>query len=132
MTSSARLDRWLWAARFYKTRAQAKLAVEGGKVRYDGARTKPARNVAVGAELRIRRELDEVTVVIESLSERRGGAVDARRLYTETSESIERREAAAALRRAAGRGFVPPETRPTKRDRRALARLSRQDSNDAP
>ena len=116
-----RLDRWLWAARFYKTRAQAKAAIDGGKVQYDGARAKPSKEVSIGATLGIRRDADEIVVVVIGLSERRGSASVAAELYRETAESVTRREAARAQRRAFGRGYVPPPGRPDKRDRRRLA-----------
>jgi len=116
-----RLDRWLWAARFYKTRAQAKAAIDGGKVQYEGARSKPSKEVSLGATLKIRREADEFVVVVTGLSERRGSAAVAAELYRETPESIARREASRAERRAVGRGYVPPPSRPDKRERRRLA-----------
>jgi ribosome-associated heat shock protein Hsp15 len=119
----ARLDRWLWAARFYKTRAQAKLAIEGGKIHYDGARAKPSKDVSVGATIRVRGDLDERMVVVTGISERRGSATDAATLYHETPESVARREAARAKRRAIGLGFAPPGGRPDKRDRRRLMRF---------
>lgn len=121
--AATRLDRWLWAARFFKTRAQAKLAIEGGKVQYDGNRAKPSKVVAVGAELRVRRGLDEMVVIVTGLSERRGSATDAQRLYEETPDSIRNRENTKAHRRALGLGFAPPSGRPTKRGRRQIARL---------
>ncbi len=118
---TTRLDRWLWAARFYKTRAQAKNAIDGGKVQCDGARAKPSKEVNLGATLRIRRDADELVVVVTGLSERRGPATAAAELYRETAESVARREAARAERRAVGRGYVPPPSRPDKRSRRRLA-----------
>jgi ribosome-associated heat shock protein Hsp15 len=118
---STRLDRWLWAARFYKTRAQAKNAIDGGKVQCDGARAKPSKEINLGATLRIRRDADEFVVVVTGLAERRGSATAAAELYRETAESAAQREAARAERRAVGRGYVPPPSRPDKRSRRRLA-----------
>ena len=118
-----RLDRWLWAARFFKSRSQAKDAVDAGHVRVDDARAKPSRGIAIGARISLPRGYDDVDVVVTGLSERRGGASDAARLYTETTQSIARREAAATSRRLTGAAYIAPAAKPNKRDRRALARL---------
>lgn len=114
-----RLDKWLWAARFFRTRAKAKEAIEGGKVHVGGARGKPSREIQVGEELKIRQGWDEKVVVIKALSDQRRGAPEAQALYDETPESIERREREAAQRRAAG-SQVRTEGRPSKRDRRQI------------
>ena len=114
-----RLDKWLWAARFYKTRAVAKQAIEGGKVHYEGQRTKCSRTVEVGATLVIRQGFDEKTVVIEAISDQRRGAPEARTLYRETEDSIKLREASAAQRKVM-RGNVGPDHRPNKKDRRKI------------
>ena len=114
-----RLDKWLWAARFYKTRAVAKQAIEGGKVHYEGQRTKCSRTVEVGATLVIRQGFDEKTVVIEAISDQRRGAPEARALYRETEDSIKLREASAAQRKVM-RGNVGPDHRPNKKDRRKI------------
>jgi ribosome-associated heat shock protein Hsp15 len=124
-TEKVRLDRWLWAARFFKTRAQAKQAVDGGKVHYNGKRTKAAKDVAVGAELTITRGFDQLTVIVEALASRRGGAKDAQLLYQETPASIRIREREAERRRAARAAIELPMQRPDKRDRRELARRKR-------
>lgn len=129
--SGVRLDRWLWAARFFKTRAQAKAAIEGGKVDFHldrsatGATSKPkvSREVSVGDYLTVRRGWTEETVLIEALSEQRGNATAARTLYTETEQSIERREAEVARRRMERAGLVMPAARPSGRDRRELRKL---------
>jgi len=133
--SGVRLDRWLWAARFFKTRAQAKAAIEGGKVDYHSgtdaaaepqrSRIKPkvSKEVSVGDRITVRRGWTAETVVIDALSEQRGSATAAAALYTETAESIERREAETARRRMDRAGLQVPNTRPTKRDRRELKRL---------
>ncbi len=114
-----RLDKWLWAARFFKTRAIAKQAVEGGKVHYEGQRAKCSRNVDMGAKLVIRQGSDEKTVIIEGISDQRRGAPEAQLLYRETEESIKLRESSAEQRKIM-RGNVGPEHRPNKKDRRKI------------
>lgn len=114
-----RLDKWLWAARFYKTRALAKEAIEGGKVHCRGERCKPSKEPKVGEELTIRTGFDERTVVIRALSAVRRGAPEAQLLYEETAESQARREEAAALRKAGALG-VETDGRPSKKQRRQL------------
>jgi ribosome-associated heat shock protein Hsp15 len=118
-----RLDRWLWAARFFKTRALAKAAVEGGKVHVDGNRSKAAKEVMPGQTLEIRRGWDELTVVVEGLSVRRGNATQAQKLYRETPESIERRELERSRRQMQRAGLKIPQIKPGKRDRRELRKL---------
>ncbi|MDH1264534.1 S4 domain-containing protein [Pseudomonas sp. GD03944] len=114
-----RLDKWLWAARFYKTRALAKAAIEGGKVHCRGERCKPSKEPKVGDELLIRTGFDERTVVIQALSVVRRGAPQAQTLYSETPESIARREQAAEQRKAGALG-VQTDGRPSKKQRRQL------------
>lgn len=117
-----RIDKWLWAARFFKTRSLAAQAVEGGKVLLNGERTKPAKAVRVGDELRVRTPVLEYTVHVASLSDKRGSAPVAALLYTETPESLAARVAARANRQPRDPGtFI--RGRPTKRDRRHLERL---------
>lgn len=118
-----RLDKWLWAARFFKTRALATEAVSGGHVHLNGARVKPARPVKVGDELSIRKGPLEFVVTIKAVSERRGPASQARELYEESPDSIERREAAARAQRLAAAGAPRPEGRPDKRSRRKIIRF---------
>lgn len=118
-----RIDRWLWAARFFRTRSQAKTAVDGGHVRLNGARTKPAKEVKAGDTLTIRRGFAEYTVEVTGLAERRGNAEAAALLYAETPESAQRREAEAARRKMERAGLATSGIRPTKRDRRQLAEL---------
>lgn len=113
-----RLDRWLWAARFFKTRTLAKAAIDGGKVHLHGVRGKASKAVKVGDELRVTRGEAVQTVVVTGLAERRGSAALAATMYTETAESVATREAAAAERRAARAGVVAPRRRPNKRQRR--------------
>jgi ribosome-associated heat shock protein Hsp15 len=121
--SGIRIDRWLWAARFFKTRSLAKTAVEGGKVHVDGQRTKPAKELRLGQTLTIRKGLQEQTVVVEALSEQRGAATIALTLYKETPESIELREISVSRRRMERAGLTVPSGRPNKKDRRALSQL---------
>jgi ribosome-associated heat shock protein Hsp15 len=118
-----RLDKWLWAARFFKTRTLAKQAIEGGKVRYDGEHAKVGRTVGIGASISLRQGYDELEVIVRALSDQRGPAPVARLLYEETDESRLRREQAALARKAAS-GFVSPE-RPSKQQRRAIHRFKR-------
>jgi ribosome-associated heat shock protein Hsp15 len=114
-----RLDKWLWAARFYKTRALAKEAIEGGKVHHRGERCKPGKEPRVGDEYVIRTGFDERTVVVRALSVVRRGAPEAQLLYEETAESRTRREDAAALRKAGALG-IQTDGRPTKKQRRQI------------
>jgi ribosome-associated heat shock protein Hsp15 len=118
-----RLDVWLWAARFFKTRTLAKQAVDAGHVRYEGERAKVAKSVHVGALLTLRQGFDEIEVTVLALSDHRGPAPMARLLYAETGLSRERREQASVLRRSAT-GLVSHE-RPSKRQRRLLHRFKR-------
>ncbi len=117
-----RLDKWLWAARFYKTRALAKAAIEGGKVHYDQQRVKPGRLVQLGAAINLRIGLDEREVVVDALSDKRGSAPEAQKLYHETAASIQRREEARAIRKAAG---IVHERKPDKKQRRQIHRFKR-------
>lgn len=114
-----RLDKWLWAARFFKTRAIAKQAIEGGKVHYEGQRAKCSRNVELGARLVIRQGFDEKTVIIEAISDQRRGAPEALKLYRETEASIEKRET-SAIQRKSMRGTAAPDHRPNKKERRKI------------
>lgn len=120
-----RLDKWLWAARFYKTRALAKEAVEGGKVHCRGERCKPSKEPKVGDELVVRTGYDERTVVIEQLSAVRRGAPQAQLLYRETDDSIIAREKAADLRKAGAVG-IQTDGRPNKKQRRQIHRFKDQ------
>lgn len=117
-----RLDKWLWAARFYKTRALAKDAIDGGKVHCRGERCKPGKEPRIGDEYQIRTGFDERTVVVRALSVVRRGAPEAQLLYEETADSVARREEAAALRKAGALG-VQTEGRPNKKQRRQLLGL---------
>ena len=118
-----RLDKWLWAARFFKTRSLAKAAVEGGKVQLAGQRVKVSREIAVGDTLHIRQGWDERIIEIRALSDQRRGAPEAQLLYEETAASVARREADAAARKAAGGMIDRPAHRPTKKQRRQIHRF---------
>lgn len=117
-----RIDKWLWAARFYKTRSLAQAAVAGGKVKVEGERVKPARELAVGDGLTIRIGELEWTVTVKALSGKRGPAQVARKLYEEDEASRARRIAQVADRRAHTAVWGERKGRPTKRDRRTLDR----------
>lgn len=121
-----RLDKWLWAARFFKTRSLAKAAIEGGKVQLDGQRVKVSKEVAVGDRLQIRQGWDQREVVVDALSDQRRGAPEAQQLYTETEASVTKRENEAAARKAAGGMIDRPAHRPTKKQRRQIHRFKEQ------
>ena len=116
--SRVRLDKWLWAARFYRTRSLASQAIEAGAVRVDGERAKPAHLVRPPMRVTVRRRDDVVEVDVLGVSERRGSATDAAALYRETPASAERRER-ARVERLQSRATAA-QGRPTKRDRRRL------------
>jgi ribosome-associated heat shock protein Hsp15 len=120
-----RLDKWLWAARFFKTRAIAATAIETGKVEVNGERAKRAKQLQVGDSLRIRLGPYHHIVTVRGLSEIRGPAPVAAKLYEETAESIKAREAMAAQLKAAATGASYEKGRPTKKDRRDIERLRR-------
>ena len=117
---SVRIDKWLWAARFFKTRSMATDAVDSGRVRIDGERVKPARSVKIGDTLMIDNGSTEWEVVVDGLADVRGSAVIAQTLYTETVASIARREKEAERRRYFREPSDTIKGRPTKRDRRLL------------
>jgi ribosome-associated heat shock protein Hsp15 len=120
--SSLRIDKWLWAARFFKTRSAAQQAVEGGKVKLNGERVKPSKEVKAGDRLMIHIGAYEWMVTVARLSDKRGPAAIARTLYAQDEESRVRRNEQAALRRFAGDPGSGREGRPTKRERRQLER----------
>ncbi|MEY3017824.1 MAG: hypothetical protein RL336_959 [Pseudomonadota bacterium] len=128
MTDKVRLDKWLWAARFFKTRSLAKAAIEGGKVRYDGASCKVSKEVQIGATLTIRQGWDDKVVEVLSLSDQRRGAPEAQALYRETDESIAARQQTAQQRKLTSAGMAAPASRPSKKDRRQIHRFKQ--SND--
>jgi ribosome-associated heat shock protein Hsp15 len=118
-----RLDKWLWAARFYKTRSLASEAIAGGKVQVNGDRAKRSRPVQVGDEIRVRQGPYEYHIVVRELSARRGPAAQAAELYEERAESRAAREAMAIQLKSLHSAFVPDKGRPTKRERREIDRL---------
>lgn len=121
-----RLDKWLWAARFFKTRSLAATAINGGHVHLNGARAKPSRAPQPGDELRIRKGPVEFTVQVLALSGQRGPASVAQTLYEETEASRRQREQQGEQRRLMAAGAPGPERRPSKRDRRHIIRFRRE------
>jgi ribosome-associated heat shock protein Hsp15 len=115
-----RIDKWLWAARFYKTRSLAAEAVENGQVRVNGERVKPSRAVHAGERVLVRKAGYEWDVEVTAVGDRRGSASEAAKLYAESEESAKARELAIAKRRAAAASDPRLAGRPTKRDRRKL------------
>ncbi|WP_024872405.1 ribosome-associated heat shock protein Hsp15 [Tolumonas lignilytica] len=121
--NEVRLDKWLWAARFYKTRALARSMIEGGKVHYNGQRTKPGKQVEVGAVIRIRQGYDDKEIRVLGLSVQRLSAPQAQSLYVESEESIAKRERNAEAYRL-NTLFAPhPDSKPDKKQRRDLVRF---------
>ena len=121
-----RIDKWLWAARFFKTRSLATAAITGGKVHLNGERTKPGKILRVGDTLTVSRGQLSYTVVVRGLSERRGSGTEARELYEETAESIRERERMIAFLKATAlpdNRLPDARGRPSKRDRREIDRL---------
>lgn len=121
--SKLRVDKWLWAARFFKTRSLAKAAIEGGKIQVNEQRVKVSKEISVGDRLQIRQGWDLKEVVVDALSDQRRGAPEAQQLYTETPDSLARRESEAAARKAAGGMIERPATKPTKKQRRQIHRF---------
>lgn len=121
----ARLDKWLWAARFFKTRAKSKQAVGGGKVHIGNVRTKASKEIAVGDVIEIRQGWDQKTVIVKGLSTERRGAREASSLYEETSGSLAKRKLLAQQRKAAG-SLVSRDGRPSRRDRRSIIKFRQQ------
>lgn len=117
-----RIDKWLWAARFYKTRSLAKTAIESGKVHIDGQKSKPSRMLELGLMLSIRQGETTKTVEVMALSEQRRGAPEAQLLYQETAQSLELREKKSA-ERSAFYGSTPESVRPNKKQRRQIHRF---------
>jgi ribosome-associated heat shock protein Hsp15 len=121
-----RVDKWLWAARFFKTRSIAKTAIEGGKVHLSGQRVKVSREIGVGEKLVIKQGWDEREIIVKALSDKRGPASAALMLYAETDASIARREREAQARKSAGGAVARPTNKPGKHERKALERLRKQ------
>jgi len=126
--AAVRLDKWLWAARIYKTRALARELIEGGKVHYNGQRSKPGKVVELNATLTIRQGNDERTIVVKDITEQRRPASEAVALYEETAESIEKREKMALARKMNALTMPHPDRRPDKKERRDLMRFNHGDS----
>lgn len=120
-----RIDKWLWAARFYKTRNLSKQAIDGGKIHCDGQRIKPSKEVTLGLVLTIRQDLDEKTIVVKALSGQRRGAPEAALLYDETEESKALREKRTAERKAGLGNYIISDHRPSKKERRHIHRFQR-------
>ena len=122
-----RLDKWLWAARFYKTRSIAKAMIEGGKVHYNGQRAKVSKAVEIGATLKLRQGNEEKEIVVTALSDQRRGTPEAQLLYQETEKSVKQREAIAFARKANALSMPHPDRRPNKKERRDLLKFKHQD-----
>ncbi len=120
-----RLDKWLWAARFYKTRTIAKEMIDGGKVHYNGQRSKPNKNVEIGAMIKLRQGNDEKEIEVMALSDQRRGFPEAQLLYRETEKSVENREKMALARKT--NAMPHPDRRPNKKERRDLLKFKYQD-----
>jgi len=120
-----RIDKWLWAARFFKTRSLAAQAVSGGKVQVNGNRARSSRIVQIGDVLRIRRGEVEFTITVLGLSSCRRPAVEARLLYEESEESVQLRQETARMRSLLAAGQTLPDKRPGKRDRRKIREFIR-------
>lgn len=121
--AEVRIDVWLWAARFFRTRSLARQAIENGKVEIAGQRAKPARTVRIGDALRVVRGEDAFEFEVRAVSDSRGPAPIARELYAESDASRDRREAGRATRAAERAGYKAPETKPDKRARRLIRAL---------
>ena len=125
--AGVRVDKWLWAARFFKTRRLATEAIQGGKVELNDARAKPARSVRPGDRLRIRKDAFTFEVDVRDVSDKRGPARVAETLYEETPESVRERERTREELRVANAAFPQPRARPDKHHRKELARFKRGD-----
>lgn len=118
-----RLDKWLWAARFYKTRALAVEAINGGHVRLNGQRPKPGARVQAGDQVMVRKPALKYVVTVQQLAQQRGPASVAQQLYTEDAQSRQQREAEQALRKVQARLDPKPKRKPDKRERRRIIRF---------
>ncbi len=119
-STSIRLDKWLWAARFFKTRSIAAEAIDAGKVAVNGDRAKRSKEIRINDEVRIRSGPFEHVVAVRALSDRRGPASEARQLFEETADSVARRTALREQLALLPQAFIPAKSRPTKKDRRAM------------
>jgi len=120
-----RLDKWLWAARLYKTRSLATVAINGGKVHVNGDRVKPARDVRLGDAISVTRGNESIDLKVKAISDKRGKASDAQTLYEESPESIADRATRAALRKGRALDNPAPEKRPDKKSRRQIIRFTK-------
>ena len=123
--SSVRIDKWLWAARFFKTRSLSKQAVEGGKVQYQGNRVKASKEISLDSFIVVRRGEEELTVQVIGLSEKRGPAKVAQTLYQETEQSLLARTNISALKQAQRISDPSPDNKPTKKNRRKIMQLNK-------
>ncbi|OMQ21088.1 MULTISPECIES: ribosome-associated heat shock protein Hsp15 [Serratia] len=123
---AVRLDKWLWAARFYKTRALAREMIDGGKVHYNGQRGKPSKIVEINAEIKLRQGNEERTVVVLAVTAQRRGASEAQQIYQETEASIANREKMALARKMNALTMPHPDRRPDKKERRDLLKFKSQ------
>lgn len=126
-TEKIRIDKWLWAARFFKTRSLASKAANGGKVYFNGGRVKSSRLVGAGDELEITKAQTTFSVTILAINSKRRPASEARFLYEESDESIKKREEDRDLRRMSYAGHAPPAKKPGKRDRRKIKEFIRKE-----
>jgi ribosome-associated heat shock protein Hsp15 len=120
---NVRLDKWLWAARFFKTRSLATEAINGGKIHQNGVRGKPSRKVTIGDSLEITRGLDVYIVEVVGLASKRGSATIAQSLYVESEDSIKKRSDSSEQRKLLRASRAAPDGRPTKKDRREIRKL---------
>jgi ribosome-associated heat shock protein Hsp15 len=120
-----RIDKWLWAARFYKTRSMATEAVSGGKVHLNNERIKPSRNIKVGDQLKVTRGQYEFSITVDGLNQQRRPAKEAECLYTESLESIEKRKELSLSLKAINANMPYSENRPSKKQRRQIVKFKR-------
>jgi ribosome-associated heat shock protein Hsp15 len=121
-----RLDKWLWAARMYKTRRLAKNAIEGGKVHYNGKKSKVSKMVEMNAELKITQGIQEKIIIIKGLSSQRNNYTEASKLYIETKESIKKREETLSIIKS-GHANISPQKKPNKKERRSIMNFKNKD-----
>ena len=121
--TSVRLDKWLWASRFFKTRKDSVEAITGGKVHLNGARVKPSRNVQINDQLQITRNNEKYVVTVVGLNDKRRPAKEAQLLYEEDKKSIEARESEREIRRINNASVAMPSTKPNKKQRRQMDRF---------
>ena len=126
--ADVRLDKWLWAARFFKTRALAREMVQGGKVQYNGQRSKPSKLVEPGARIKVPQGYDFIEVTVMALNDKRQAAPEAQKLYLETTDSQAVREKNAQARKLSALHSPKPVQRPDKKQRRQLIKIKHQDS----